>query len=432
VTTQQRLTGSSDGSTQRTTRQAMAAVAPSLMRTMNQRVLLDRLFDAGPAIRPQLARDSGLSLPTVIAALNDLEAAGLVRTAARPEAGRGRPAQLYEANPAAGAVTGIDIGREWLHVLVTDLAGNRLSQVDAKITRHSAKALVEHTGRTVDDAVSQAGLTTRSVTHTVIGSPGVYAPQRKRVVHAANLPGWQRPGMAEALAARLGTTVTIDNDSNLAALSEYAYGAARNARQFGYLMIGTGVGLGFVLDGQIYRGKSGAAGEVGYLPIGNQLPAPRPGHPQRGMLEEVLAADAVVRYARDEGLTGRLTAQDVFAAARAGEPAAARAVASEARQLARLVASTCAFLDPELIVIGGGIGQNLDLLEADLREELVSITPMEIPPIVTGALGAEAVSLGAVARGLEIARDTVFSERFDQPSADGSVRANASPRPRRR
>jgi predicted NBD/HSP70 family sugar kinase len=384
---------------------------------MNQRVLLDQLFDTGPATRPRLARDTGLSLPTVIAALNDLTAAGLVRTTGHPGTSRGRPAPSYEANPAAGAVTGVDIGHEWLHVLVTDLAGTRLSQVDAKISRRNAQALVEHIGQTVTTAIGQADLTPSAVTHTVIGSPGVFAPERRRVMYAANLPGWQRTGIAEALAARLGTSVTIDNDANLAALAEYTYGAAQKVHQFAYLTIGTGVGLGFVLDGQIYRGHAGSAGEVGYLPIGTKLPAAKRGQPQRGMLEETLAAGAVVRYARAAGMTGRLTAQDVFAAARRGEPAATSAIAAEAEQLARLLASICAFLDPELIVIGGGVGQNLDLLEPTLRDELPLITPMDIPPIRASALGAEAVSLGAVARGLEIARETVFVKRLDRSGA---------------
>jgi predicted NBD/HSP70 family sugar kinase len=395
-------------------KQLTPAVAPSLLRTMNQRVLLDLLFNAGPATRPRLARDTGLSLPTVIAALNDLEAARLVRIADHSATSRGRPAPSYEANPVAGAVTAVDIGHEWLHVLVTDLSGTRLSQVDARISRRGAQALVEHIGQTVTSAIGQADLTPTAVTHTVIGSPGVFAAERRRVMYAANLPGWQRTGIADALAARLGTSVTIENDANLAALAEYTHGAAREVHQFAYLTIGTGVGLGFVLDGQIYRGRAGSAGEVGYLPIGTKLPAAKRGHPQRGMLEEALAADAVVRYARAEGMTGRLTAQNVFAAARRGEPAAIRAIGTEAEQLARLIASTCAFLDPELIVIGGGVGQNLDLLESKLREELPLITPMDIPPIRAGALGTEAVSLGAVARGLEIAREKVFSECLDR------------------
>jgi predicted NBD/HSP70 family sugar kinase len=390
-----------------------AGVAPSQLREMNQRLLLDRLFTSGPATRPQLARDTGLSQPTVFAALADLEKAGLVRPCGRPEPAQGRPGLLYEADPTAGAVVGVDIGRDWIHLRVTDLAGHSLSQLDVRNTTRSARALVEQVSRSVTTATKEAGLKPSAVTHTVIGSPGVFDPRQGRVSYAANLPGWQRAGLADALAERLGTSLTIDNDANLAALGEYTYGAARNIRQFVYLTIGTGIGLGLVLDGRLYRGFTGAAGEVGYVPIGDELPTTRPGSPQRGMLEESLAADAVVRYATASGMSGSLTAEKVFTAARNGDPHAQQAVTIEARRLAQLVASICAFLDPELIVMGGGVGQNLDLLKQDMHTELATLTPMR-PNIVIGDLGREAVVRGAIAIGIGLAKEAIFTARAER------------------
>ena len=137
------------------------------------------------------------------------------------------------------------------------------------------------------------------------------------------------------------------------------YGAARAAQDFVYLTIGTGVGLGLVLDGHLYRGATGLAGEAGYLPMGEELSAARPGRALRGTLEESLAATAVVRYAREAGLPEPLTAEAVFTAAREGDPAALVAVAREAQQLAQLIATIQVLFDPELIVLGGGVGQNL-------------------------------------------------------------------------
>ncbi|MEU1785314.1 ROK family protein [Streptomyces sparsogenes] len=385
-----------------------AAVAPSLLRRMNQRLLLDLLFSRGPAIRPQLARDAGLSLPTVIAALNDLEEVGLVRTAGRLESPQGRPATAYEADPTAGTVVGVDIGHDWLRVLVADLAGSPVNRLDVRNTARSAGALVQLVARTVADATEQADLEPSAVTHTVIGSPGVFDPERGRIRYAANLPGWQRAGLAEALKERLGAALTIDNDANLAALGEHTYGAARGARHFVFITIGTGLGLGLVLDGKLYRGLNGAAGEVGYLPIGDQVPEAQSGRPRRGVLEESLAADAVVRHAVEHGMAGSLTAESVFAAAREADPRARAAVDAVSTRLAQLVASVLAFIDPELIVIGGGIGQNLDLLEPGVRTALASITPMR-PTLTVSALGNEAVVRGAVATGLTIARETVFN-----------------------
>lgn len=384
---------------------ASAATAPWLLRRMNQRLLLDRLFAHGPAIRPQLARETGLSLPTVIAALRDLEDAGLVRPALRPEPGPGRPAAAYEANPAAGRVLGVDIGREKLRVLVADLAGDPLGPpVEVRNSARTADALVDQVEAVVTQAAKQVGIDTADVTHTVVASPGVLDPGRGRIRYAPNLPGWQRPGLAETLAERLGVTLTIDNDANLAALGEHAYGAARGLQNFVYLHLGTGVGLGLVLGGQLYRGR-GAAGEVGFLPLGDE----RSLHARRGMLEESVGADAIVRRAQEEGMTGRPTAETIFAAAREGEDeAAARTVAAVGGYIGSLVAGILAFLDPELIVFGGGVGQNLDLLEPHVIEALAAITPLR-PRLAVGALGVEGVLRGAVATGVTAAREAVFA-----------------------
>lgn len=381
-----------------------AAAAPSLLRRMNQRLLLDRLFAYGPAIRAQLARDTGLSLPTVVAALRDLEEAGLVRPAGRREPEHGRPAAAYAANAAAGHVLGVDIGREKLRVLVADLAGEPLAvPLEVRNRARTADALVDQVESVAAQALEQVGIDAAGVTHTVIGSPGVLDPGRGRIRYAANLPGWQRPGLAETLADRLGTGLTIDNDANLAALGEHAYGVARGLRDFAYLQLGTGVGLGLVLGGQLYRGR-GAAGEIGFLPLGDR----RSMHAERGMLEESVAADAIVRRAREEGMTGRLTAERVFAGARSGEEPAARTVGAVGGHLGALVAGILAFLDPELIVFGGGVGQNLDLLEPHITAALAAITPLR-PRLAAGALGAEAVLRGAIATGATAARESVFA-----------------------
>jgi predicted NBD/HSP70 family sugar kinase len=386
-----------------------AAVAPSLLRQMNQRLLLEKLFADGPATRPQLAKDAGLSQPTVIAALDGLERAGLVQARDGEPVQPGRPAKQYSANPAAGTVAGIDIGRGWLHLRLADLFGSTLAQVDVRNTATGAAALVDLTARSLEEATARAGLALGDVTHTAIGSPGVLDP-RGGVRYAANLPGWHQAGLTQALVERIGPSLSVDNDANLAALAELNEGAARGLTDFAYLTVGTGVGVGLVLDGRIYRGVTGAAGEVGYLPIG-QPPSGRSRRSRRGMFEEVVAADAVVRYAKEAGLTGRLTAERVFSMARRGVPEALAAVAIQARQLAMAAASIAAFLDPQAIVMGGRIGQNLDLLEPPMTAALREVTPMR-PVLVAGELGEEAVVRGAVVRGTSLAREAVFAQRL--------------------
>ncbi|MDV3125306.1 ROK family transcriptional regulator [Mycobacterium sp. 21AC1] len=385
---------------------------------MNQRVLLERLFSDSSATRPGLAQSTGLSLPTVIAALNDLEAVGLVRQSGLSEVAHGRPAATYEPNPDAGAVVGVDIGHEWLRLIVTDLTGGRLAATDIRNSATTALGLVDLTGSAVESIKSEAGIAAGALVHTVIGSPGVYDATRQRINYAANLPGWQRLGIAEALSAQLGSELTIDNDANLAAIGEHSYGAVRDIDNFVYITIGTGVGIGLFLNGSLYRGARGAAGEAGYLPLGQTLvPAPAD-RPPRGMLEEAIAADAVVAQARHLGMSEPLTAESVFNAARNGDSIALKVVEREAEQLAQLVASVLALFDPAVVVFGGGIGQNFDLMESTITTALRAISPMTAP-LTRGALGQQAIVMGAVASGLEIARRHAFDVRTARQPAAG-------------
>lgn len=384
------------------------AVAPSAMRTVNRRLLWDSLFAVEMATRPQLARETGLSLPTVNAALSELARVGLVRSAGRHETSLGRPAERFEADRRVGFAVGVDIGRAWIRVALADLTGEVLCRVDVRDSADTAAALIELITTATDQAVAKAGIDARLVAHTVIGSPGVYDAGKGRVLYAANLPGWERAGLRETLADRLAGSLTIDNDANLAAIGEHAYGAGRGMRQFVYAHVGTGVGIGLMLDGRLYNGFSGAAGEAGFLPIG-EAPAPGTPRPARGMLEERVAADAVVRYGRQCGLSAD-SAEAVFAAARANDPRGLAAIELEAAQLARLLASVAALLDPELIVLGGAIGRNLDLLQQPTRAALTELSPL-MPTFAIGVLGDEAVLRGAIATGVTRAKEAVFQAR---------------------
>jgi predicted NBD/HSP70 family sugar kinase len=381
---------------------------PSLLRAINERALLDQLRGAGPTSRAQLARDSGLSKPTVSQALGNLERAGLVRVVGRSAPGRGRTAVLYEPDPTAAYVVGVDIGREYVRVAAADLAGHVVARDDARNRARSAAALVRSVREQAHAVVATAGIGWDAIAHTVVGGPGVFDRGSGRLRHAPNLPGWSRPGLPGALREALAPSVTIDNDANLAAIGEREYGSGRDAGTFVYLLLGTGVGMGVIIDGQLYRGASGAAGEVAYLP----LPADGAGPAAlvHGMLEEAASAAAVVRSAEHLGMTGRLTAKGVFAAARAGDEVALRVVDGEAERLALVVGTVAAILDPELVVLGGGVGGNVDLLRPRVEHHLQQVTPLRVR-IAEGELGQDAIVLGAVATALATARDLVFERR---------------------
>jgi predicted NBD/HSP70 family sugar kinase len=376
---------------------------PAGMRALNQRAVLDRLRRGGPSTRPQIAKDTGLSKPTVGQALLDLERHGLVRPVGRTTAGPGRSAMVYEPNPAAAHVLGVDIGRQRIRAAVSDLAGSVIARVDERNRCRSAASLVRTVSELAARTVADAGLEMSDIVAKVIGSPGVPDPRGRAMHHAPNLPGWERKGILDDLEAVLGPGLVVENDANLAAVGEREYGAAQGIGVFVCITVGTGIGMGVVLDGKLFRGAHGAAGEVGYLPYGESEEDPQ----VRGQLEGAAAAHSVVALARERGLAQVRSARDVFVLAKAGDARALLVVQDEAERLAYLIAAVTAVVDPELVVLGGGVGSNAALLQEPMEVALRRTTPL-IPRIVPGELGDGAVLSGAIAMGLESARELVF------------------------
>ncbi len=378
------------------------------LRSNNEWLLLERLRLEGPASRAQLARDSGLSKPTVSSALAALERAGLVREAGTHAQSRGRVAVLYEPDPRAGHVLGIDIGRARLRTAVADLSGTIVARTEVRNRGRGALSVADAAVACAEQTLDEAGLTSADIVQTAVGTPGVFDRHTERVRYAVNLPGWGRAGLVSRMRDRLGTPLSVHNDANLAALGEYTFGIGAESRLFVYVLIGTGLGMGVLADGELFLGAHGAAGEIGYLPL-DGVPATGTA-PRRGLLEDAVSADAVVRAARTLGMSGPLTAKRVFDAARTGSPAAVAAVRQEGERLALAVASVTAVLDPDLVVLGGGVGRGADLFLTTVAETLHRLTPLR-PRVEASTAGDDVVLLGALTMAVRAARPVVFERR---------------------
>ena len=322
----------------------------------------------------------------------------------------GRIAILYEPNPDAGYVVGVDVGRGWVRAAVANLACQIIARDDTPNDAQNASELVALISRLARNVVAEAGLSWSQVVHAVIGTPGVFDEQSKRVLFASNLPDWGRHGLVTELQTAFGLSLSVENDANLAALGERSFGWGSSASTFVYITIGTGIGMGIVINGALYRGASGAAGEIGFLPFGLDEDLEESGKISDtflGMFEEATVAKAIVRQAQKLGLPASLSPRQIFDAAQQGDSKALAVVEQEGYRLALAIASITAVLDPELIVIGGGIGQRGELLLPPLERKLQELTPLR-PHIVTSKLGSDSVLLGSIATALEVAHKLVF------------------------
>jgi predicted NBD/HSP70 family sugar kinase len=371
---------------------------------MNEQLLLGHIRVSGPCSRADLARISGLSKPTVSLALANIERAGLVRTAGQRTGVQGRTAQLYEVRPEAGFVLGLDIGLKYLRGAVADLAGEVRTRDSRKVVATSVRGRLAELVELADDLCARAGTSRQAVTQTVIGTPGVYDPQRNAIALTGGLAGWDRPAALAGLREAFGPSVALENDVDAAALAERTHGYGRDYESFAFVHIGTGIGMGLVLGGRLHRGVHGAAGEIAFMPLSSVDSAEAR---RRGPLEAAAAASGVVRAARKAGMRGPVSARSVFAAAARGDERAAAVVAEEARLVASAVCCVITVVDPGLIVLGGGIGQAPGFASA-VTTALSAMTPV-LPEVKVSPLGTDVVVDGCLAEGASLAWNQLTS-----------------------
>jgi predicted NBD/HSP70 family sugar kinase len=371
---------------------------PQLMRVLNERLLMEHIRALGRVSRVELARRTGLSKPTVALALASLEQDGLIKVAGLRTGFRGPAAVLYEIRPDVGFVLGLDVGREYLRGALADMSGSVRARSSREARSAGAKDRLAELVALADELVAIAGATHSRVTQVVIGSPGVYDPRRAALSMAANFPGWESPDVMLELQQSFKATTIVENDINVAALAERDMGHGRDARSFCVVSIGTGIGMGLVIDGHLYPGAHGAAGEIAYLPLAS--PDVRSSEARRhGPLEAAASASAVVRAARGVGMRGARSARQVFEAAANGDPRAEVIVEREAELVAQAVSSVVAVVDPQLVVLLGGIGQAPGFAEKVVAQ-LERLMPFA-PEVRVSALGHEAVVDGCLVLGLE-------------------------------
>jgi predicted NBD/HSP70 family sugar kinase len=393
------------------------AARPSLIRAINEQLLLEHIRQRGPSSRAELARASGLSKPTVSLALGNVERVGLVRVAGQRTGVPGRSARLYEIRPDAGLVLGLDIGHEYVRGAIADLTGEIRTRESLRAHATSVRARVGELVELADMLCQNASVPRSAITQTVIGSPGVYDPRRNAMKLTGGLRGWDRPAALAGLREAFGSTLVMENDVDAAALAERALGHGRDVDNFAFVHIGTGIGMGLVLGGQLLRGAHGVAGEIAFLPLSGGAGVDEDDARKRGTLEAAASASGIVRAARRGGMRGPVSARRVFAAAANGDERAVAVVAEEARLVAQTICAVVTVVDPDLIVLGGGIGRAHGFAES-VGRELERIAPV-IPAIRVSALGTDAVVDGCLAAGAELAWGQVITV-LGSSSLDGA------------
>jgi predicted NBD/HSP70 family sugar kinase len=366
--------------------------------------VLEAIRAAGPLSRVQVSELTGLTSMSVHRRVAELKRRKLITAAGSSPAGAvGRPSSLFRFNGSIGHVVGLDVGNETTRAVLVDLDRNRLAARELP-TASIETDLAGHLEDLVRGLLAEARVRPDSLMAVAGGIAGVTRPDGT-IARASQHHAWDGLRLGAMLRSTLGVEVDLRQDDHLATLAEVRVGALAGARTGLLVNVGKGVGFGIVSGGEVYAGAHGAAGRATWIPMS---PA---GGGERGLAGDLVTGDALVGAYRAAGGSRPVEgAREVFAADTEGDPAAAAAIEQFTARLAWLIATAIAIVDPELVVLGGGVGRAYGRLHEELAAEIAAIIPSP-PPLVASSLGPGAVISGATDAALAIA-DATLRERL--------------------
>lgn len=376
----------------------------SVTRQLSRRTVFEALLHRSPISRADLSKVTGLSKQTMSEVIDAFEQQGLVHQIGRTSGNVGRTAVLYELSPEGGHVLGIDLGAGRLTVALADIAGRVLAEADEPTDSRGGAWVLDQIARLAERLARDNHTHPSRIRSIVLATPGVVNPKSGAIEMAPNITGLGRLNVVGLLTEKLGSPVVFENDINLALLGEMWHGCAQHLANVAFLALGSGVGLGLYVNGQLVRGENGAAGEIGYLPIGGD-PLQAESRTQ-GCLEYQVGAGGVVRRYKEAGGSQVDSVRDVFERAQAGEALAVGVVDETARLIALAAATVIATVDPQVLVLGGSVGGRPDFADKVARV-LLQVAPRQVE-IRTSSLGRRAGVVGALSVALRRLHDEFF------------------------
>lgn len=380
------------------------APVTSVTRQLSRRSVFEALLHRSPISRADLAKVTSLSKQTMSEVIDDFLQQGLVRSVGRTSGNVGRTAVLYELSPEGGHVLGIDLGARRLTVALADIAGRVLAEADEPTDSRGGAWTLDQIGRLSDRLTRDNHTHPSRIRSIVMATPGVVNPKSGAIEMAPNITGLDHLNVVGLLSEKLRSPVVLENDINLALLGEIWHGCAQNLDNVAFLALGSGVGLGLYVNGRLVRGENGAAGEIGYLPIGGD-PLQAESRIQ-GCLEYQVGATGVVRRYLAAGGSDVESERSVFERAQSGDAVAAGVVDETARMIGLAAATVVATVDPQLLVLGGSVGSRPDFA-AKVASMLLQLTPRPVE-VRTSTLGRRAGVVGALSVALRRLHDEFF------------------------
>ncbi|MCE9647936.1 MAG: ROK family transcriptional regulator [Chloroflexi bacterium] len=387
------------------------------IKNFNKHSAVDLIRFASNGIsRTDLSDQMGLTRAAVSMIVTDLLENGVILEAESRATPNGRPPVVLEINPKRGLVAAVDMGATHINIAVADFSAKIIEEISLSFDINQGPQIcLAEADRILKELLAHSGINISQIMAVGVGVPGPVITDAGIVVSPPIMPGWDGYPIRDSLQKQWGIPVSLNNDAELGALGEWAYGAGRGEKNLAFIKVGSGIGAGLIINQQIYGGTTGSAGEIGHLTIDENGPLCTCGN--RGCMEAFAGGHAIAQQARELVKSGKrtllsnipvenLTAQEVAKAARRGDLPSQEIIMRAGTFIGIAIAGLVNLFNPGAVIIGGGVAQAGDLLTTSIRQAVRerSLRASEQGVhITTAMLGKRSSLMGATVQAINIA-----------------------------
>ncbi len=370
-----------------------STITATEMRGINRSAILEIIRRESPVARTTIARDLGISLPTVMRIVDQLIEEGFVQPHGETEWSGGRRRPLLEFNSHGNVVLGVDMGGSKIYGALSEIGGGIIAESEIERNGADGEECYRLLVQLIDELLDCPALKGRRVRGIGVGAPGI-THHREGIVKWAYALNWKDFPLKARLHKKYRLPITVDNDVNLAALGELWFGAGQDVQNMVLIAIGAGIGAGIIIDGTLYRGSHEASGEIGHMIPGNEYLGKS--YVDFGVLESLASATGMVkRIPKHVNAANDPSVEAIFEAAGQGQAWARNLLDGVTDSLAIAIANLTVLLDPELVVLGGALTPYAGTLAAAISEKMQRTIP-STPRLEVSNLGLRATVMGAI------------------------------------
>ena len=383
----------------------------AVLAQLNKRNVLDMIRTQGPINKAEIARQTALSIPTVMKITEEFERQNLIRTVGKGESTGGKRPDMLEFVADAFYVAGVDIGRHYVKLVIMDMEASIQAQDCFQTTEEDVQnpeGYLQKIAEKIEDLIASSEIDSIRLMGIGIGMPGILDKEKETVLFSPDF-NWMNIPIYQIFQKRFQCKILVENSNRALAVGEYTYGAARGAEYILCINLGYGIGAAIIEDGELLSGSSGTGGELGHMIMDPEGPVCDCGN--RGCLEALASGNAITKIMVQEIRRGkestvvkwlteerRLEAEQVFEEARSGDRLSREIIERSMDYLGVAIASCINLLDPDTIILAGGLTKSQDLffekLQADVQRHKMRYSGRNVKMKI-GSLGEYGTAIGA-------------------------------------